>query len=325
MSVFFYYVAGLSGGGSLGLVLLLRVEMLDLSTPAVRKLWAWPVVDPAQRWKNPLLVFAHTSFLPGTVALSSPELSPFSRHRVETRSGSASLLERSQTAPRRRWPASPPCRVRSRCHPGAPAGWEPGAVGPAGLKSPACGLRASPRGGCGRAGRGRRQCPGRLRRPRARAAVRLAAGSGHRRTPGRWRWPRRWRRAGGAGGGPGRAHTRSHTHTHRLVHTHTSPGAYTRRAGRRRRLGAARRRRLRRRQRARRAGGRAGGRPRSPAPRLRVQPARPSPSDLLLGGRPAPCPAAAAEQRAAAGGSKEPGGSRRRGDHVPGPGGGQPR
>lgn len=302
--------------------------MLDLSIPAVRKLWAWPAWwTQLSVGKNPLLVFAHTSFPsrdrrsvePRADALQPPPSGKRGADLLAFWNGVKGHLG-GGGRPRR------PAGFEAAAIRGAPAGWGARCGGTRRPEEPRLRAPCPPRGGCGRAGRGAAAVPsGRLR---AAAGAGCSTARGRQRAPAdarRWRWPRRSAAGGRRRRCPGRAHTRAHTHTYTppRTHSHTLRRAH---AARRPEGGGS----------ARlgggggggsvlggRAGGLAGG-PRSPAPRLRA--AR---TALALGpapgGRPAPCPAAAAEQRAAAGGSKEPGGSRRRGDHVPGPGGGQPR
>lgn len=205
---------------------------------------------------------------------------------------------------------------------GAPAGWEPGAVGPAGPKSrlrapyPPAGLRA---GG----GAGRRQCPrGGSGRPRARARYgsRPAAGTGGRQAVAVAT------ALGGRRAAPAvsraRSHTRSHTHIHTASYTsHTLRRAH---AARRPEGGGS----------ARLGGGGGGGSvlrrggqegwraaplPGSAAP---CSPHGPRPR-TRPGGRPAHAlqrRRSNARPRAALRARREPA----TGDHVPGPGGGQP-
>ncbi|XP_020772520.2 synaptotagmin-7 isoform X8 [Odocoileus virginianus] len=255
--------------------------MLDISVPAVRKLWAWPGWwTQLSTGKNPLLVFAHTSFPsrdrrsvePRADALQPPPSGKRGADLLAFWNGVKGHLG-GGGRPRR------PAGFEAAAIRGAPAGWGAQCGGTRRPEEPRRRAPCPPRGGCGRAGRGAAAVPsGRLR---AAAGAGCSTARGRQRALAdarRWRWPRRWRRAGGAGGVPGAlTHALTHTHTHRLVHTHTRSGAHTRRAGRREeaRRGSAAAAAA-----ACSAGGREGWRA-APAPRLRgsVQPARPPPSD----------------------------------------------
>uniref|UniRef100_A0A8I3WD03 Synaptotagmin-7 n=1 Tax=Callithrix jacchus TaxID=9483 RepID=A0A8I3WD03_CALJA len=303
----------------------LRAGIPALSAPPVCK----PGKRPDWRTQDQRCQEIHSWFLHAparllqTAAVSSPELTPSSRQQAENPEwirkpfgtepkGALEEVAGSAALPRAR------PRPSGTHGPGVGSRSE---AGPPVRTSPAVGLRGLPRGGCGRAGGALAAAvpSGRLRAVAGAGAVRRAAGSGRRRR----RWPRRSAAGGRRRRCPGRAHTRAHTHTYTRprTHSHTLRRAH---AARRPEGGGS----------ARlsgggtvlrgRAGGLAGG-PRSPAPLLGAARAAPA-LGPAPGGRPAPCPAAAAaEQHAAAGGSEEPGGNRLRGDHVPGPGGCQPR
>lgn len=245
--------------------------MLDLSIPAVHKLWAWPA------WWTQLsvgkihsLVFAHTSFPsrdrrsvePRADALQPP---PSGKRGADLLAFWNGVKRHLGGGGRPRRPAG----FEAAAIRGAPAGWGARCGGtPQARRAPPAGSVPSPRGLRAGRGAGRRQCPrGGSGRPRARrAAVRLAAGSGHRRTPGGGGGHGARRRGGGgAGGVRARSHTRSHTHIHTASYTLTHAPARTRGA-------QAEREEARRGSAAaaaaaagvpRRAGGRAGGRPRS--------------------------------------------------------------
>lgn len=308
-----------------------KVAILDLGSSCGQDLGMARASDQAQRWQKIHSWFSHTPApLPETAALSSPELTPSSRHRaknpewISTPFGMESKGASEEVARSAALPGSKPrpsARGIRRAGRAVLRDSQARRAQPAGSVPSPQGLRA---GGAWGGGGALGAAPGGGGRGLQCSARPAAGSSGHRRW--RWRWRRQWQRRSAAGGRrrrcPGRAHTRAHTHTYTRPRTHSHTlrrahaarrpegGGSARLGGGGSVLGG-------------RAGGLAGG-PRSPAPRLGAASAAPA-LGPAPGGRPAPCPAAAAEQRAAAGGSEEPGGSRRRGDHVPGPGGGQPR
>lgn len=252
--------------------------MLDLSIPAVRKLWAWPAWwTQLSVGKNPLLVFAHTSFPsrdrrsvePRADALQPPPNGKRGADLLAFWNGVKGHLG-GGGRPRR------PAGFEAAAIRGAPAGWGARCGGTRRPEEPRLRAPCPPRGGCGRAGRGAAAVPsGRLR---AAAGAGCSTARGRQRAPAdarRWRWPRRSAAGGRRRRCPGRAHTRAHTHTYTppRTHSHTLRRAHAARrpeGGGSAAAAAA----------ACSAGGREGWRA-APAPRLRgsVQPARPSPSD----------------------------------------------